>query len=197
METKQEIRQWMKQRRRSLSAQARQDYSEQIAERVIRHSMFGECDTLYCYAAYNEEADTARILKEAWRLGKCTAVPKVVSEGQMEFYEIHSPNELTVGYHGIPEPAADTVRVCPDEGRNTLIILPGLAFDRNGNRLGYGGGFYDRYLQKYPFCHTIGIAFSAQCIEQIPSETHDCRAETVITEKGIWIPWKTDCRTTR
>ena len=118
------------------------------------------------------------------RLGKRTAVPKVTGERRMEFYYISSMEELSPGYRGIPEPEgrAGTEAV---PAKDALIILPGAAFDRMGNRLGYGGGFYDTYLASHPQAGRAAIAFSVQIAERIPSGPYDIRPDIIFTEKEM------------
>lgn len=118
-------------------------------------------------------------------MGKKVAVPKVIVDNFMKFYYIDSLKSLTPGAYGILEPEAYPQREACKE--HALVILPGVAFDRQGNRIGYGKGFYDNYLSTHPQYHRIGLAFSAQCVDFIPADCHDIRVEAVITEKGNYI----------
>lgn len=183
METKEEIRRSSLKKRRELSPAVRKEYSRIITERVLCHPFFQCADEVFCYVPFREEVDTTEILKAAWNSGKQVAVPRVLGEHRMEFYQIRSMEELETGYQGILEPkkacrltdAAQTVRA--------VMLLPGAAFDRRGNRIGYGKGFYDRYLQKNPEFYKIGLAFSNQCVEIIPAEKRDVCMDVVITEQ--------------
>lgn len=170
----------------------------------MEHPLFQSAREIYCYASFRGEVETGRLMEEAWKSGKRVALPRVRDKGQMDFYYIDSLLELSCGYQGILEPAKDTSRIAlpgakrpsgkagrrnnaqADSAKSaeTLIILPGAAFDREGNRLGYGKGFYDRYLRAHPGCGRIGLAYSVQCMEKIPADPHDFCVEAVITEKG-------------
>lgn len=198
METKKQIRTRALEKRRALPSMARNVYSHTICRLVVEHPLFQSAREIYCYASFREEAGTGRLMEEAWKAGKRVAVPCVRDEGQMDFYYIDSPLELSCGYQGIPEPAKNALKIAlPEYGRgDTLMILPGAAFDREGNRLGYGKGFYDRYLRAHPGCPKVGLAYSIQCVEKIPADPHDVRVEAVITEKGNFMACRTDYQKT-
>lgn len=186
MEQKSEIRRIARNVRTALPESIRKRYSEQIVSHIIQHPFFQECDTVCCYVAFKGEADISMLMDAAWAAKKRVVVPKVLTQETMEFFTIHSRRELSPGAFGILEPEDDKEPWCAGEEERVLILLPGLAFDREGNRLGYGGGYYDRYLKSHPSFHTIGIAFSVQCLENIPAQPHDQKTEIVITEKGIY-----------
>lgn len=156
-----------------------------ITNQVVSHPFFQCAEVVYCYVGFREEVDTSELIRIAWDMGKTVAVPKVIVDNKMNFYKITSMKELTPGYQGILEPASQPLHrmEVPDRER-ALMILPGAAFDRDGNRIGYGKGFYDTYLQKVSSCRKIGLAFSVQCVEQIPAEIHDIRVDMVVTEVG-------------
>ena len=151
---KKEIRRKKLKERAALPPGIRKHAEAGIAQRLFSCALYQEAEEIFCYASYGSEADTSRIIAESLRLGKRTAVPKVIGERRMEFYYISGMDELSPGYRGIPEPAG-TAGTEALPGRDTLIILPGAVFDRTGNRLGYGGGFYDTYLAAHPQARTI------------------------------------------
>ena len=129
---------------------------------------------------------TERILGHQWYYlqdGKSVYVPKV-EDGKMEFYRMFSLSELKNGYKKIPEPAGDTDRYLfePEHADKTLLLMPGSAFDPLGNRMGYGGGFYDRYLadKENLRLRSIGIGFHCQQVEQVPVEVTDVKPYQVI-----------------
>lgn len=105
----------------------------------------------------------------------------------MDFYEIHDLKECEPGYMGIPEPPLCASPYSFKEGRDALMILPGLAFDKKGGRLGYGGGFYDRFLESYPSLTKMGIGFAFQCIEEVPVNTQDINMDVIVTEEKTCI----------
>ena len=118
-----------------------------ITERILGHQWYYLSDTILGFVSYGSEICTTEILESALQDGKSVYVPKV-EDGKMEFYRMFSLSELKNGYKKIPEPAGDTDRYLfePEHADKTLLLMPGSAFDPLGNRMGYGGGFYDRYL---------------------------------------------------
>lgn len=170
--------------RAALSPEERQKADREMAGLLFSCPAWETAETVFCYVSFRDEADTFRILREALKRGKKAAVPHVEGKHRMEFYYIHSIDELSPGYMGIPEPsgAADRKAV---PAKNDLVVMPGAAFDLSGARLGYGAGFYDSYLSKYPDCRKLALAYSVQIEEQIPPEPHDIPVEMIITEKGM------------
>ncbi|MGX8705532.1 MAG: 5-formyltetrahydrofolate cyclo-ligase, partial [bacterium] len=114
-----------------------------LAERFFETAQYRACRSLYAYCAFNQEVRTAPIIERAWADGKRVAVPKVI-DNQMVFIWIDSLDALAPGYYGIPEPISNAP--IADDAR-ALVLMPGLAFDPQGHRIGYGGGFYDRFLE--------------------------------------------------
>ncbi len=158
----------------------RKQKSTVITERILKLDCFRKAKTIFLYCSYHSEAETAQLLEAILLQGKQAAVPKVLS-GRMQFYQIHSLNDIETGYKGIPEPKGDGEILIPE--KDDLMLIPGIAFDKEGYRMGYGGGFYDRYLAEHLVsCKKIGVAFSEQIYEQIPREWYDVRMDAVITE---------------
>lgn len=188
MGTKKEIRKASLEKRKKLPADIRREYSHIITERVLCHPFFQCADMIFAYMSFREEVDTEEILHAALKMGKTVAVPKVHGENRMEFYKICSMSDLTSGYQGIMEPKTKNLKPVRISGGKSdlrvMMLLPGAAFDEMRNRIGYGGGFYDTYLQKYPCFYKIGLAFSVQCVKKIPAEDHDIRVDLVMTELG-------------
>lgn len=112
---------------------------------------------------------------------KRVAVPRVEGKN-MTFYYLENWEQLQPGYFQIPEPAWGTAA----SEENALLIMPGVAFDANCNRAGYGQGFYDRYLEAHPDHPTIAIAFDFQLVDEVPSEPTDIRPDMVITETACY-----------
>lgn len=177
--------------RNSLSEEKRKRSEILLTERIVGHQWFYRADMLLGFVSYGTEICTIEILKEALRQGKKVYVPKVSEkkkkpdahgELDMLFYRIFSMDELEPGYKGIPEPKGDSEEyVYPMEG-NTLLLMPGVAFDPYGNRMGYGGGFYDRFLadkEDLRLC-SIAVGFQCQMVEQIPVEANDVKPYQII-----------------
>ena len=143
-----------------------------ITERILGHQWYYLSDTILGFVSYGSEICTTEILESA------------LQDGKMEFYRMFSLSELKNGYKKIPEPAGDTDRYVfePEHADKTLLLMPGSAFDPLGNRMGYGGGFYDRYLadKENLRLRSIGIGFRCQQVEQVPVEVTDMKPYQVI-----------------
>jgi 5-formyltetrahydrofolate cyclo-ligase len=132
------------------------------------------------YHALPEEADPALLLQALAAKGYRIAYPRMVARGQpLEFHLVPDGEVLRRGSHGVHEPQGHWPSVMPH-----LLLVPLLAFDRNGHRLGYGGGFYDRTLSAYRI-RAIGLAYAAQEMENLPTEAHDIALDGVLTERGL------------
>ena len=134
------------------------------------------------YYPTNYEIDDLEILNYFFKKGSMISLPKIKKKSQMEFFKWHKNDILLINKYGIPEPDI-TNKVYPD-----ILIVPLVAFDKELNRLGYGGGFYDRYIQKISKIKKIvkvGLAFSFQKIKKIPTNKYDKKLDVIITEKDI------------
>lgn len=180
METKKQIRKENLKRREALSKEEWQRKSEKLITLLLSQPFYKESRTIYCYVSYRNEVDTWRFIMCSLKEGKRVAVPKV-SGNEMKFYYIQNITELKKGYKGIFEPSEINEEAVEE---NALFIMPLVAFDREKHRLGYGGGFYDRYLQKYPNHFKIGIGFSFQETEYIPVEQYDVNPDRIWTDEG-------------
>lgn len=183
LETKKEIRANIKKKRASLPAEVRQAFSTKITEAVLSHPLYQDADEIYCYVSFGDEVSTLELLTACWDSEKKVAVPKILEVGTMEFFYIDSIEELSEGYYGIQEPK----EINQADGRNVLVIMPGVAFDKQGGRLGYGKGFYDKYLQRHPGYHRMALAFEIQCMDFVPTDVHDIHPELIVTEKESYI----------
>lgn len=181
--TKEEAREQMKYLRQNLSADRRLLQEEKMRELLFSMKEMKQAVWVYPFVSYGTEIDTIEIIRRLIREGNSrVAVPKVNGK-QMKFYEIRSLDDLKPGYMGIPEPVT-TKEVTADRG---IMLMPGLAFDYDRNRVGYGAGFYDRYLEQYSTSElkTIGIAFEFQVVSQIEVEAHDRKPDCIVTDQNI------------
>lgn len=152
-----------------------------INEKLFGHLWFYKASNILLYVSYGSEISTIELLKEVFRLNKKVYVPKVIGK-EMRFFRIHSLEDLCKGYKGILEPMdeAEEFQAIPEREEDTLMIMPGVAFDCFRNRLGYGGGYYDRYLSDKPFLHTIAIGFACQMTDELEPEEGDIRPGQII-----------------
>ena len=155
MEEKKAIRKQVFAARKAHTDQQIDDWSRKIAETVTALPEYSNSRRILAYADYNHEVMTKYIIEAAWNDGKEVAVPKVVGQ-DMVFYKLTDFAQLEKGYFGIPEPARGEIV----QWEKALMIMPGVAFDRQNHRVGYGGGFYDKYLEKHPdtviICDEVG-----------------------------------------
>ncbi len=170
-------------RRDALTEDERERGSFLITERILGHQWYYLSDRILGFVSYGSEICTTEILENALRDGKAVYVPKVEGR-EMQFYRIRSLEELTEGYKGIREPAGNTESYLftPENAAKSLLLMPGSVFDPLGNRIGYGGGFYDRYLtdKEALRLRSIGIGFRCQLTEEVPVEENDKKPYQVI-----------------
>lgn len=159
--------------------------SERICSQVMDLLPFKKSENLLIYASYNHEVDTFKLIQDALGIGKHVALPRVLNKTEMAFFEIHSLKDLKQGYMGILEPNMDCTTIL-DSG---FMVMPGVAFDIGCHRIGYGGGFYDRYLSSHKSLPTCAIAFDFQILDQVPVDTYDVFPDMIITEKRIIMPY--------
>lgn len=183
---KKEIRRQVLALRDGMPEEERKRASYLLTDRLLGHQWFYRAENVLCFASFGSEIDTSELILEALRAGKKVFVPRVEG-GRMSFYRILSLDGLKEGYRGIREPDGRTERFCyrEEEAEKTVMIMPGTAFDPYRRRLGYGKGFYDRYLAERPglALHTIAIGFTCQQVEELPEEETDIRPYQVILQK--------------
>ena len=198
-DSKKEIRSRYLKLRDQIPEDVRREKSELITKRLMDHPWYHEAEKLLCFVSFRSEVDTLSLMRESLQAGKKVYCPKVgTDERSMEFYRIDSAEELQRGYQGILEPPADEARRFePGHAERkqsetgmqecrVLMILPGAAFDLQCHRIGYGGGFYDRYQERFLVpVHTVAIAFDEQIASEIPSELHDICPGLVITDRQV------------
>ena len=175
---KRALRLEINEKKRALSIGEIERRSAILAERLCATEQYREARALYVYLSFNQEVRTGPIIERARADGKRVAVPKVVS-GDMRFIWLEPGTQLELSPFGIPEPVADG----PVAGDPcALVLLPGLAFDRRGHRVGYGGGYYDRYLAAHPGHPTVALCYGFQLCDRLETEVHDIPADLVITD---------------
>lgn len=179
MEKNKQIRKASIEFRNSLGHALHKQYDEKICKRILESTEYQNANLIFMYMAYRNEVDLSMVLYHAWEHKKRIGIPKVSGE-DLIFYEIQSMDELVDGYHSIKEPSENLLVV---NEMPQLILVPGVAFDRRGNRLGYGKGFYDRFFHQHMNCYKLAVAYEGQFSEQISVNEHDVRMDCIITEK--------------
>ena len=184
-EQKKQLRAHYRAVRADIAPEARAEQCREICARILQSDAYKEADSLLLYAALGDEIDLSAVARDAWRQGKAVAYPRCLDkEGRMAFYVADSPERLIPGSFGIPEPDLS----CPEwqENGRALCILPALAVDVDGHRLGYGKGFYDRYIDKSRMT-AVGVIYS-DCIEkELPRGRYDLAVHFMVTDKGVKI----------
>lgn len=169
-------------KRKEISAEERMEKSRRITEHILQSEVYQKAKSVFSFVSMGSEVETRDILKRAWRDGKIVAVPKMKQGREMVFLKIESFADLKEGRFGVMEPVTQEEMI-PEAG--DLFLVPGALFDRNKNRIGYGGGFYDTYFEKHQGYRKIGLAFSEQISEtDIPTEVNDIPLDDIVTENG-------------
>ena len=157
--------------------------SRPVIDKVIASPEFNAADAIYIYMEYNQEVITHAIMTQAWEQGKRVAVPKVFNK-TMDFYDIESFDDVVPGYMGILEP----IEYFKAKEEKALVIMPGLAFDRDFNRIGYGGGFYDGFFATHASADftKMALCYDFQIVDHIVTEPHDYRVDVIVTPNNLY-----------
>lgn len=173
---KQELRRTIRERKRAMTEEEIVERSNALAEKFYNSPAYQAASTIYGYLPYNQEVRTVPMLQRALDEGKRVAVPKVYGD-EMRFIYLEDLTQVSKGYAGIPEPIADAPVA---EDKQALVLMPGLAFDPQGHRIGYGGGFYDRFLAQEPHHPTLALCYEFQMQAHLDTEEFDIPVDTVL-----------------
>lgn len=154
--------------------------SRSIAERLSELREVRNADTVLIYASFGSETDTAVIAERLRSNNIKTAYPKCHRHGVMTFHTVDSAEQLVSGFHGIMEP--DDTLPQPQITDRTVCVVPGVAFTERGERLGYGGGFYDRFLAEHDM-YKIALCFEQLIVDKLRTAAHDINVNTIVTEE--------------
>lgn len=171
--------------RDSLAAGEISDKSGAIGGQLEQLPFYREARVIMFFLSFRSEVDTSGMVKDNLARGKRVLVPKAVHEGRglIPSELIDYEKDLAPGYYGIPEPQPGTLRPV-DPLAIDLLIVPGVAFDLQGNRLGYGGGYYDRFFERLrPGVPLVALTFELQLVEEVPVEPWDRRMDWLVTEE--------------
>lgn len=181
------IRERILRTRDNLSEAEREEKSAKIAARVLELSQFRAARSLLFYASFRSEVETEDLIRRSLKMGKTVALPLANSERrELEIRKIADVFvDLGIGAYGIKEPLPEKTETLPLE-QIDLAIVPGVAFDKEGHRLGWGAGYYDRFLRSLPVgVPLIALAFDLQVVDSIPAQPHDVAVDKIVTEKRV------------
>lgn len=177
-------------RRKRAELDRRAERSQTVCQRIIELESYQNASRVHLYIEAGSEVATKMLVASAFSLGKTVVVPWCTSDDRLAFFWIQSTNDLTLGSHGILEPSHE---ITSDSSRKVLPesipfwIIPGIAFDKQGGRMGQGRGHYDRVLSTLPASTiTLGLAFDCQLVDEVPREPHDRPLSGVATETGLF-----------
>lgn len=178
---KRTVRDEILKRRSVLTPEEVKRLSRIICDMARRLESYEKAEDICLYMPVRNEVDVGYLAKKARSEGKNIWLPKV--EGRnMNFYFCDEKTELRTGAYGIYEPVSERILTAGDK---TLVVMPGAVFSRNRDRIGYGGGYYDRFLSAHSKCMTAAVCYSFQILEEIPHEDHDIKPEALVSEKEI------------
>ena len=176
---KSELRKQVLQEMKALPREQKQFIDQALTERLLQHPFYQEAKVIASYLSFPHEFQTQELIEQALKDGKKVLIPKTYPKGRMDFVVYH-PQQLVRTSFGLLEPQGDLEVV--DASQIGLIHVPGLAFTTDGYRIGYGGGYYDRYLEQFSG-HTLSTVYPCQVQDFIP-ENHDIPVEEVLIDEG-------------
>ncbi|MFC1498852.1 5-formyltetrahydrofolate cyclo-ligase [Verrucomicrobiota bacterium] len=180
---KSEIRTFIKKQREELARNWVEEHSRLVQERLVNLPELFKADIVGCYLAVGMEVETKLILKECWQAGKTVCVPAYnKAVGRYDLVRLEKGMHLEEGPFKVPQPIK---REYVSGGEIGFMVVPGVAFDSSGGRIGHGGGYYDRILEGHRTACRMALAFEFQMLEQVPMEEHDVRMDMIVTEKHV------------
>lgn len=176
------LRSYIKIKRKSVENKAEKD--SLVAQNLLSLDEIKKADTVLCYISLDDEICTDEIVRVLLDSGKSVGAPYCVdNNGNMDFYYITDFDDLRIQSFGVREPVIEKCKKVTFFD-NTIIILPGLCFDSNGNRLGYGKGYYDRFLQIHSLI-SVGLCYNSLIVKKVPTDMYDKKADIIVTENDI------------
>ncbi|WP_156854749.1 5-formyltetrahydrofolate cyclo-ligase [Oceanobacillus sp. AG] len=178
------LRNLAKDRLTNLSSVERAEIEEKIVQNLTSSDLWNQASTVGVTVSGGLEWDTEPLIRKGWQEGKTVTVPKCVpEERRLDFYQLDDFEQLEASYFNLREPNPhETVKV--EKREIDLLIVPGLIFDKRGYRVGFGGGYYDRFLTDFPN-RTVSVLYSGQLVEEVPAEPFDIPVDYLVTENGF------------
>ena len=174
--TKTELRNSIRAKKRAMTEEEIVSRSEALAQQFYASEAYKNAKTIYGYMPYNQEVRTTRAMEQVLKDGKGLALPKIYGD-RMDFIVVTDLSQVEKGYCGIPEPIHDEP-LGSDE--TSLVLMPGIAFDPQGHRIGYGGGFYDKFLAAEPNHPTLALCYDFQMFPHLDTEEFDIPVDAVL-----------------
>ncbi len=182
MQTKQSLRRELKISRRNIENKKETD--KKICENLMAADFYKDVETVLFYAALDDEINIDECIKSALSQGKRAALPVCLDDnGNMKFYYINSLKDIKTGFFGVREP---DINICEEvmDFSNSVCIVPGIAYDKQGYRLGYGKGYYDRFLKNFTFI-SLGLCYNELMMDFLPTDEYDISVDYIITQDGL------------
>ena len=176
---KKALRAEIKAKKRAMTEAQIEETSRLLARQLFDHPAYRNAKSIFGYLSYNQEVRTLPMLEQAQKDGKRVAVPKVLDD-RMIFIWLDDLSRVSLGYCKIPEPLDDGPEALDE---TALVLMPGLAFDPTGRRCGYGGGFYDRYLEAHPQHPTLALCYGFQLFDHLDTDPHDIPVDYVLSQE--------------
>lgn len=180
-EQKKALRKEMRSKRASMSKEDRDIASHNIISNLLNNPIYKSAATIMAYASMPEEIQLNELFDNAFANDKTLAIPLIIGRGTMRPVFLPTVEDLVVGDFGIMTVRQDKRKFVEFDDID-CVIVPGAAFDSKGNRLGLGGGYYDRFLQRVPNAKRVALSFGYQLLETVPAEPHDAKMDIIITE---------------
>lgn len=183
---KAQVRDQYREMREQLPASERAALDLKISEKFTDSVTFRHADTILLYASFGSEVDTCAIFDLAIQRGKRVAYPKCLEGRKMAFFYVQDRSVLQAGGFGIPEPPTSCEKWMPDARAHTVCIVPAIVYDREGYRIGYGKGYYDRFLTEYQGA-SAGLCYESHLLKGVPRGMYDKHVDMLFTEKRICV----------
>ncbi len=179
--SKEEIRKSVMNTRNRIPKLMLEQRSGIICKKVTQLPEYQNAETVYAYVPLDREVSTIPLIEAAWADGKRVAVPQVIGDGRMRFVVLNDWDQLEEGHFHVREPKFGVEA----EDSKALMIMPGVAFDLSRNRIGYGKGYYDRFLSQEPEHTTVALSFEFALFPEIPSEENDRKPDLIVTDQRL------------
>jgi 5-formyltetrahydrofolate cyclo-ligase len=187
MTDKSRLRTALLKKRDAIPAEVRRAKDRLIRDRLLSLDEIKGANLIFFFASFRSEVDTLEPMRSLLAEGRRVVLPKVARENHLLLlYEVKGLEELVPGYMGIPEPSVLTEERAVAVNEIKAVVIPGAGFDREGNRIGYGGGYYDRLLSSLGSnVPVIAPAYEEQVVDSVPSEPHDIKVSMIVTDRRV------------